>query len=60
MAIDGSPLAKCGLSRPPLTAIPNPNPGTCKMHHLLMHVNLNKIASVKTSHTLENLCGLFN
>jgi len=23
-AIEGSPLAKCGLSRPPLTAIPNP------------------------------------
>lgn len=36
MAIEGSPLAKCGLSRPPLTAIPNPNPGTCKMHHLFM------------------------
>lgn len=24
IAIDGSPLAKCGLSLPPLTAIPNP------------------------------------
>lgn len=23
-AMDGSPFAKCGLSRPPLTAIPNP------------------------------------
>lgn len=28
IAIDGSPLMKCGLSRPPLTAIPNPYPGT--------------------------------
>lgn len=28
MAIDGSPLAKCGLSRPPETAIPKPYPGT--------------------------------
>lgn len=31
MAIDGSPLAKCGLSLPPLTAIPNPNPVTCNI-----------------------------
>lgn len=29
MAIDGSPLEKWGLSLPPLTAIPNPNPVTC-------------------------------
>ena len=28
IAMEGSPLAKCGLSRPPLTAIPNPNPDT--------------------------------
>ena len=28
MAIAGSPLVKCGLSLPPLTAIPNPYPGT--------------------------------
>lgn len=27
-AIDGSPFAKCGLSRPPDTAIPKPYPGT--------------------------------
>lgn len=27
-AIDGSPLAKCGLSRPPETAMPKPKPGT--------------------------------
>ena len=24
MAMEGSPLAKCGLSRPPDTAMPNP------------------------------------
>ena len=29
IAMEGSPLAKCGLSLPPLTAIPKPNPGTC-------------------------------
>ena len=28
MAILGSPLVKWGLSRPPLTAMPNPYPGT--------------------------------
>ena len=28
MTIEVSPLAKWGLSRPPLTAIPNPYPGT--------------------------------
>ena len=28
MAILGSPLVKCGLSLPPLTAIPKPYPGT--------------------------------
>ena len=28
IAILGSPLVKCGLSLPPLTAIPKPYPGT--------------------------------
>lgn len=28
IAIEGSPLSKCGLSRPPLTAIPNPKLST--------------------------------
>lgn len=31
----GSPDVKCGLSRPPETAIPNPTVGTCKRFPLM-------------------------
>ena len=40
MAMDGSPLAKCGLSWPPLTAMPKPEFATCDGKRMLSELSI--------------------